>query len=752
MMRPLRPAFVLLSTFFAVAPALVAQSAKHSIALENRAHGFVGEIDSSGVVLRGVGAETFEWRIALVAFVRGDVAALAPGEAPRVRGTRVEIPRGNAIDAIEWFESDARGLEHGVDLTTRPAGDDALPLVLRFATSGDLVPASAGDGVDFSRPCGGVVLRYDRLVAFDSAGIVLPSALFLDGATIVITVDDRFARYPITIDPIAANPAWNVTSGQAASSFGASLSSAGDVNGDGYDDVIVGAPTYTNGEGWEGRAFAYHGASGGLSTTPAWTVESNVANGWLGTSVAGVGDVDNDGFDDVLVGSTYFQNPQHWEGAAWFYRGSASGLSTTAAWTMEGNLNNAEFGASVAGAGDVDNDGYVDILVGAPGSSGFGRCLWFRGGASGPSLVANALLVSPQSNSGFAASIASAGDVDADGYADVLVGAGAYTNGQTGEGAIFVYRGAAAGLQTAVAAKAESNEASAALGFAVARAGDVNGDGFGDVIAGAPNFRIGALRYGDAFVFHGSATGLVTPFAWRAGPQQVDSNFGAAVGGAGDVNGDGFDDVIVGADSYNWFTINDGRAYVWQGSASGLPVAATSTAQPGNTHTYFGISVAGAGDVNGDGLADVVMGGHNFDNGNQRAWAYHGCANCATWGAYGLGKAMFNELRSTPPVLGATATLSMSGALPGNSVFVFAGFAPASIPFDGGTLLVLPAITLFGLPVPGNGQWTLAAPLPSTPGLAGAEMFIQAGFFDPPSAPGFYHSRQSQGVHWTFGF
>src|SRR5262249_39764103 len=146
---------------------------------------------------------------------------------------------------------------------------------------------------------------------------------------------------------------WTAESNQASASFGSAVASAGDVNGDGYGDVIVGAYQYDNGETNEGRAYVYLGSASGLSATAAWTAESDQASADFGYSVASAGDVNGDGYGDVIVGAYQYANGETAEGRAYVYLGSASGLSATAAWTAESNQASAEFGSSVASAGDV---------------------------------------------------------------------------------------------------------------------------------------------------------------------------------------------------------------------------------------------------------------------------------------------------------------------------------------------------------------------------------------------------------------
>ena len=165
---------------------------------------------------------------------------------------------------------------------------------------------------------------------------------------------------------LATSPAWTAESNQAGAEFGASVAASGDVNGDGFADVIVGAPLFDNGETNEGRAFVFLGSPSGLAGTAAWTAESNQAGAEFGGAVAAARDVNGDGYSDVIVGAHLYTNGENSEGRAFVYLGSASGLATTAAWTAESNQIAADFGHSVGTAGDVNGDGYSDVIVGSP--------------------------------------------------------------------------------------------------------------------------------------------------------------------------------------------------------------------------------------------------------------------------------------------------------------------------------------------------------------------------------------------------
>src|SRR5206468_1259175 len=210
---------------------------------------------------------------------------------------------------------------------------------------------------------------------------------------------------------------------------------------------------------------------------------------------------------------------------------------------------------------------------------------------------------------------ASAGDVNGDGYGDVIVGAMYYHNGLFEEGRAFVYLGSASGLAASPAWTAESDQGLAFFGHSVASAGDVNGDGFSDVIIGAYAYDNGQSNEGRAFVYLGSACGLDETTAWTAESDEATANLGIAVASAGDVNGDGFSDVIVGANAYDNGQPDEGRGVVYLGSASGLAGSPAWTAESDQAYTYFGNSVATAGDVNGDGFSDVVVGAPYYANG-----------------------------------------------------------------------------------------------------------------------------------------
>jgi FG-GAP-like repeat/FG-GAP repeat/FlgD Ig-like domain len=436
--------------------------------------------------------------------------------------------------------------------------------------------------------------------------------------------------------------AWTGESNQTAAGFGGSVCTAGDVNGDGFSDLIVGADRFDNGQADEGRAFVFHGSPDGLNTFPAWTSESNQATAAWGRAVGAAGDVNGDGYDDVIVGAPLYDNGHTDEGRAAVFLGSPAGLAASPAWIVESNQAGAGFGGSVAGAGDVNDDGYADVVVGAPlwdimpvhGQEDAGRVFVYHGSATGLSTTPARQLASTQPLAMFGASVATAGDVNADGYADIVAGAPQYSNGQTAEGRAFVYHGSPTGVPASPAWTGESNQAASLYGVSVSTTGDVNGDGFADVVVGAPHYDLAEnTDFGWAFVYYGSATGLQGSGAslfLHPVVQEPEAEFGCSVATAGDVNGDGYADLIVGERLFGELgpQIDQGQVYLFLGSATGVERHSWS-ATSGQALAFFGTSVATAGDVNGDGFSDVVVGAPGYGNGQAdegRAFVYHGAA------------------------------------------------------------------------------------------------------------------------------
>lgn len=418
-------------------------------------------------------------------------------------------------------------------------------------------------------------------------------------------------------DAIRTSYSSKIQLNQADARLGTSVAIAGDVNGDGFNDVIVGAPQYDLGEYNEGIASVYLGSVNGLSVVPT-TLQRNQESSGFGTSVASAGDVNGDGYDDVIVGAHSYSNGEAVEGAAFLYYGSAGGLAGAPV-LLEKNQALSLFGFAVSSADDVNGDGYDDVLVGSifftNGQPGEGAAFLYLGSASGINTTSAATLEMNQAGAGFGASISRAGDVNGDGFADVVIGAYQYDNGQNNEGAAFIFHGSASGLNLTPARILEANQADAGFGGAVAFAGDVNGDGFSDIIVGAATYDDGQTDEGNAFVYHGSAAGIGASPALAIQVNQAGANFGSSVSSAGDVNGDGYSDVIIGAFYYTAPELYEGAALIYLGSPSGITADVAKLLESNLAGAQLGTSVAGGGDINGDGFSDIIIGASRYAEG-----------------------------------------------------------------------------------------------------------------------------------------
>ncbi len=369
-----------------------------------------------------------------------------------------------------------------------------------------------------------------------------------------------------------------VLSGPDGGGFGYAVASAGDVNGDGYGDLIVG--TYLAGAP-SGHAYLYLGGANGLGSMPAATLLSKTP--YFGGSVAAAGDVNGDGYADVVVG----EDGGPTSTVAALFLGGPSGLSTTPAVTLVGatavcaheDYCGPEAVSLVAGAGDVNGDGYGDVII-----SDSGGAFLFSGSAAGPAGEPSTRLAGP-----FGTSLASAGDVNGDGYADAIVGKIAAVGGI---GTASLYLGSANGLAPSPDL---TLSAGSSFGSSVAGVGDVNGDGYGDVVVGDTGDN---SDFGIVYLFFGGANGLSTsPDGLVYCPDDpallAGWGFAQSVAGAGDANGDGYADLLVGDPGSN---SNAGAAFLFLGGAAGLETSpATTWLSPDAGLADFGISVASVG-------------------------------------------------------------------------------------------------------------------------------------------------------------
>ncbi len=590
------------------------------------------------------------------------------------------------------------------------------------------VDGNAGDTLRFSETswseAGSLVeggVAYRRVVSADgSVEIRVAQAVTLEIPTVRAPVID--------VTTLTAAQGFIIRGDAAGDQVGWSVSSAGDVNGDGFADLIVGAP-----QGYAGEAYVVFGGLGGfgaadgtgrpvldlttLTAAQGFIIQGDLGGDLAGYSVSTAGDVNGDGFADLLVGAVVGNDGGLNAGEAYVVFGGpgnfglADGagrqvidlttLGATQGFIVQGDATFDLAGGSVATAGDVNGDGFADLIIGATsgddGGAGAGEAYVVFGTAGGFGAVdgtgrrvIDLTTLSPAQGfiiQGDAAgdragySVSSAGDVNGDGFDDLIVGAMGGDDGGTGAGEAYVVFGTAAGFGTldgtgrrvidltalapAQGFVIQGHAADDRAGRSVSGAGDVNGDGFADLVVGAPSGGGGTFPVGEAYVLFGGAgtfgavdvTGRAVMDLTTLTPAQgfiiqgdaPGDQAGFSVSSAGDVNGDGLDDLIVGAPAGDDTPDIGAPSYVVFGTVGGfgavdgtgrrvvdltfLTGAQGYVIQGDDWLDLSGRSVSSAGDVNGDGFDDAIVGAPRNDDGGTEA----GQAFVVFGGAFGGG-------------------------------------------------------------------------------------------------------------------
>jgi len=556
------------------------------------------------------------WRVRLETSAMGGANVVAPVGTPAcevVEGGRIEWERADGLR--EWYSNDRRGIKQGFFIERRPGGNDAGLTRIEMAVDGvSLVPAADGASVSLRDGAGTIVLRIGEIVVTDALERHLPACFEVSGPILAIVIDDSAADYPVVVDPLITSPAWRVEGRQYLEQFGMSAVTAGDVNADGYSDVVVGTGQFDNGAESVGVALAYLGSPSGLSVAPAWRIEGVSQSDMIGSSLATAGDVNGDGYSDVIVGARGYFDAGN-TGRVFVYCGSPTGLLSSPVWSTDrpGVVIGRHFGSSVASAGDVNGDGFSDIIVGEIfGSDALveqGGAFVFHGSPAGLAVAPGWTFLGRIEQELLGCSVSSAGDVNGDGYSDVIVGAPENNgNPSAGEGSALVFLGSPSGLSSAPAWEVHGGQAAERYGISVATAGDVNGDGYSDVVVGADQFDDAFQYEGRAELYLGGPSGLESVPAWGVRAGRPANFLGRSVACGGDINGDGFADVLVGVFNFSGPESSEGKIDVYHGSPAGLPPAPTTSVESGIFHAWLGNPVTTAGDVNGDGFSDVIAG------------------------------------------------------------------------------------------------------------------------------------------------
>ena len=396
--------------------------------------------------------------------------------------------------------------------------------------------------------------------------------------------------------------------------FGESIAPAGDVDGDGVPDIVVGAPS--EGDDRPGQAHVFSGASG--SALVSLASDNPQKRGNFGIGVAG----SSNGSQGVRVIVTA---PRESAGRSaprggnlYLYKGTSSDVEDDT--DSPNESPNGRFGFSIASAPDVDGDGISDVVVGAPSEviskepATTGR-VYVLSGEDGDDVVE---LESQQEGVRlFGFSVDGMPDLNGDGTPDIVVGAvGTSASSQPRyAGAVYVYSGE--DERFLLSMSSPNGVADGRFGSAVAHVGDINGDDIPDVVVGAPGERTDVgNEVGRAYVFSG-ANGSLLHTLTSPSPQSS-GRFGESVAGEIDINGDGMPDVLVGAPSE---ASSAGRVHAFNGADGSL--LATLQSPRDATNGGFGTSLSTIGDLDGDGSRDVLVGatGESAPDGTERSGA-----------------------------------------------------------------------------------------------------------------------------------
>ncbi len=466
---------------------------------------------------------------------------------------------------------------------------------------------------------------------------------------------------------------------------GRSVSTAGDINGDGIVDLLIGAYGYPN-VNYKGRSYVVFGGAGvgsngllalsSLTGTNGFKLDGENNNDWSGISVSAAGDINDDGVADLLVGAQGYLKGNY-KGRSYVVFGGTgvgsngivalSSLTGANGFKLDGENNGDGSGLSVSAAGDINGDGITDLLIGAwgyPGNTFKGRSYVVFGGAgvgsngllslSGLTGINGFKLDGENNNDGSGRSVSAAGDINSDGIMDLLIGAyfypSGYPNDNSAKGRSYVVFGGAgvgsngklalSSLMGANGFKLDGENNGDASGLSVSTAGDVNGDGIADLLIGASGYPSGNHKGRSYVVFGGVGVGSNGTLAlsslrgvkgFKLDGENNDDISGYSVSTAGDVNGDGVADLLIGAPYYPNGN-RKGRSYVVFGGAgvggnenillSSLNGTNGFKLDGENNNDLSGISVSGAGDINGDGIADLLIGAYYYPGGNGKGRSY----------------------------------------------------------------------------------------------------------------------------------
>ncbi len=577
-----------------------------------------------------------------------------------------------SIPNLGIYDSDARGADIEVTLSTDlgslslgqttglnfTAGDGIEDMMMTFTGSlSDINGALSGSSFQKEFGLATVTLLVDDLGSSGTGTALSDSKSFIINSNYVLKSDDLDGTNGFTINGINQDDR-----------SGRSVSSAGDINDDGYDDILIGAyQADPGGSSQSGQSYVVFGSASGFSSSFELSTLDG-SNGFSmngidvddnsGLSVSAAGDLNSDGIDDLVIGAFGGDAGDTNSGESYVLFGKSTAFSSSIELSSLDGSNGFQIngidsadnsGVSVSNAGDINGDGYDDLIVGANGADAnginSGESYVIFGDAAGfsASIDLSTLdgtngfkLNGIQSADSSGISVADAGDVNGDGIDDLLIGANRASPASSSSGEAYVVFGKADGFSASVNLSNLDGSNGFELtgigshtraGTSVSSAGDINGDGYSDILVGANGAdTTNGSNTGQIYVIFGKQDGFSASTALHTldgsngfiinGESQND-NSGLSVSGAGDVNGDGFDDIIIGALLADAPNSDSGKGYVVFGKASGFStvfeLSALSTnggyiIEGSEISARTGISVSGAGDIDGDGLDDVIVG------------------------------------------------------------------------------------------------------------------------------------------------